>query len=320
VSAVTAIETTDLTKDYYHGFWRKRPRRALDHLTLSVEQGETFALLGPNGAGKTTTLRILLRLTYPTSGTAKILGQPLGDVAVHAKIGYLPEAPYFYDYLTAREFLQYCGQLYGQESPERRKRTNALLERVGLKEAADVALRHYSRGMLQRLGVAQVLINDPELVFLDEPMLGLDPVGRREVRDIILELRARGKTICFSTHVLPDVEALCDRVAILNNGRLHGLGELDEILKLETAGNEVLVGQPSAALAGALQPLAQEILKAGDKLSVRVGEEQLHAVIDCVRQHGGRLLAVHPVRSSLEDYFFEEFGTKKIPDLLDKER
>lgn len=317
---MTAIETADLSKDYYHGFWRKRPRRALDHLTLSVEQGETFGLVGPNGAGKTTTLRILLRLTYPTGGTAKVLGRPLGDVAVHAKIGYLPEAPYFYDYLTAREFLEYCGQLYGQGKPERRNRTNSLLERVGLREAADVALRHYSRGMLQRLGIAQVLINDPDLVFLDEPMLGLDPVGRREVRDIILELRARGKTICFSTHVLSDVEALCDRVAILNNGRLHGLGELDEILKLETAGSEVLVGQPSAALAAALQPLALEVLKAGDKLSVRVGEEQLHAVIDCVRQHRGRLLAVHPVRSSLEDYFFEEFGTEKIPDLLDKER
>jgi ABC-2 type transport system ATP-binding protein len=317
---VAAIETVDLTKNYYRGFWVKRPRRALDRLSLTVEEGETFGLLGPNGAGKTTTLRILLRLTYPTAGTAQVLGRPLGDVRVHARIGYLPEAPYFYDYLTAREFLEYCGQLYGQDHSERRRRTNPLLERVGLEEAADVALRHYSRGMLQRLGIAQVLINDPDLVVLDEPMLGLDPVGRREVRDIILELRSQGKTICFSTHILSDVEALCDRVAILNCGRLHGLGELDEILKMGISGKEVLVGQPSTTLQEALQPLAEEISKAGDKLSVRVGEDGLHAVIDCVRQHRGRLLAVHPLRASLEDYFFEEFGTERMPDLLDKER
>jgi len=315
---MTAIETAGLTKDYVRGFWRKNAFRALDHLDLRVEPGETFGLVGPNGAGKTTTLRILLRLTYPTAGVARLLGRPLEDIEVHRRIGYLPEAPYFYDYLTAREFLDYCGQLYGQDRLERRRRTESLLERVGLAEAANVGLRSFSRGMLQRLGIAQVLINDPELVFLDEPMLGLDPVGRREVRDVILELRAQGKTVCFSTHVLADVEALCDRVAILNRGRLHGLGKLDEILKIDAARSEVLVGQPTPGLEAALRLLAEEVRAVGDKLTAQVRESNLHAVIDCVRQHGGRLLAVQPLRGSLEDYFFEQFGTEKVPDLLDK--
>jgi ABC-2 type transport system ATP-binding protein len=313
---MAVLEIKELTKDYYHGFWRQRPRRALDHLSLSVEEGEAFGLLGPNGAGKTTTLRLLLRLTYPTEGTVRLFGRPLEEIEIHRGIGYLPEAPYFYDYLTAREFLDYCGQLFGYDRAERQRRVGALLERVGLLEAADVALRHFSRGMVQRVGIAQALINDPKLVFLDEPMLALDPVGRREVRDIILELRAQGKTVCFSSHVLSDVESLCDRVAILNRGRLHGLGTLDEILAIKGSGTEVLVGQPSADLQTALQPLATRMRRSGDKLNIQVTEEKLHAVIDCVRQHGGRLLAVQPVRPSLEDYFYQEFGTEKVPDLL----
>lgn len=313
------VEITELTKDYLRGFWRKRPHRVLDHLTLSVEEGEIFGLLGPNGAGKTTTLKLLLRLIYPTAGTARLFGRPLGDIDTHRRLGYLPEAPYFYDYLTAREFLDYCGQLFAYDKVERRRRVGRLLEQVGLVEAADVALRHYSRGMLQRVGIAQALINDPDLIFLDEPMLGLDPVGRREVRDMILGLKAGGKTLCFSTHILADVENLCDRVAILNRGRLHGLGTLDEILKIESAASEVLVGQASPALVAALRVLAEAVHTAGDKLNLLVSDSNLYTVIDCVRQHGGRLLAVNPVRVSLEDYFFQEFGTEKVPDLLDKE-
>jgi len=313
------VEITELTKDYLRGFWRKRPHRVLDHLNLSIEEGEIFGLLGPNGAGKTTTLKLLLRLIYPTAGTAHLFGRPLGDINTHRRLGYLPEAPYFYDYLTAREFLDYCGQLFGYDKQERRRRVGDLLEQVGLVEAADVALRHYSRGMLQRVGIAQALINDPDLVFLDEPMLGLDPVGRREVHNIIVDLKARGKTLCFCTHILADVESLCDRVAILNRGRLHGLGTLDEILKLGSPASEVLVGQPSPALLEALRALADGVHTAGDKLNLLVSDANLYSVIDCVRQHGGRLLAVNPVRVSLEDYFFQEFGTEKVPDLLDKE-
>ena len=313
-----ALEITDLTKDYLVGFWRKRPKRALDRLNLSVEEGEIFALLGPNGAGKTTTLKLLMRLIYPTSGSAKLLGRSLDDVDVHRRIGFLPEAPYFYDYLTAREFLDYCAQLFGQGQDERRRRVGELLERVGLKEAADAALRHFSRGMLQRVGIAQALINDPELIFFDDPMLGLDPVGRREVRDLILDLRRQEKTIIFSTHILPDVEALCDRVAILNRGRLHGLGHLDTLLRMKAKAHEVLIGEPTDALAAGLQKIAVAAHRAGDKLNATVASEQLFAVLDCVRQNGGRLLAVTPVQSSLEDYFFETFATEKVPELQEK--
>ncbi len=312
------IEINQLSKDYPQGFWRKRYQRALDHLELSVEAGEVFGLLGPNGAGKSTTLKLLMRLIYPTEGTARLLGRPFHDIALHRRIGYLPEAPYFYDYLTAREFLDYCGQLFGLDRRERRERVNGLLEQVRMVEAADVALRHFSRGMLQRIGIAQALINDPELIFLDEPMLGLDPVGRREVRDFILQLRAAGKTICFSTHVLPDAESLCDRVAILNRGRLHGSGRLDEILKIEVQTNEVLVGQPSPGLRQELGRLVDGVRVAGDKLAVTVPDEKLYEVIDRVRRGGARLLGVNPVRASLEDYFFEEFGTEKVPELTDK--
>ncbi|MFQ5662552.1 MAG: ABC transporter ATP-binding protein [Terriglobia bacterium] len=315
---MSGIEIVNLTKDYPIGFWRQRSQRALDHLTLTIEAGEIFGLLGPNGAGKTTTLKLLMRLIYPTGGSARLLGRPLEDVEVHRRVGYLPEAPYFYDYLTGREFLDYCGQLFGYDKQERRRRVDTLLARVGLGDAADIGLRRFSRGMLQRVGIAQALINDPDLVFLDEPMLGLDPVGRREVRDLILELRARGKTVCFSTHILSDAEALCDRVAILNKGRLHGLGALDEILKLEVKFSEVLVGQPSPALVEALRPMTDGMRRAGDKLNLRVPEERLYAVIDCVRQHRGRLLGVNPVRASLEDYFFEEFGTEKVPEATDR--
>lgn len=315
---MSVVELIGLTKDYPVGFWQKRPYRALDHLDLKIEAGEVFGLLGPNGAGKSTTLKLLMRLIYPTKGQARLLGLPFDDIDVHRRIGYLPEAPYFYDYLTAREFLDYCAQLFGLERGERRRRVDQLLEQVGLVEAAGIALRNFSRGMLQRVGIAQALINNPELIFLDEPMLGLDPVGRREVRDLIRNLRGVGKTICFSTHVLPDVEAICDRVAILNRGRLHGLGELDQILKLKVKANEVLVGEASPALVEALRRLADGVHEAGDKLSLTVPDEKLYAVIDCVRQLQGRLLAVNPVRASLEDYFFDEFGTEKVPELTRK--
>lgn len=313
-----ALELLNLTKDYQHGFWRKRPHRALDGLSFQVEAGEIFGLLGPNGAGKSTTLKLLTRLIYPTSGTALLLGRPLEDLDVHRRIGYLPEAPYFYDYLSAREFLDYCGQLFGYQPVERRRRVDRLLDRVGLSEAADIALRYFSRGMVQRVGIAQALINDPELVFLDEPMLGLDPVGRREVRNIILELREQGKTVCFSTHILSDVETLCDRVAILARGRLHGLGTLDDILKMQTPASEVLVSQPSPALVDALKALVGPFRVSGDRVHLTVPQEKLFGVLDCLREHGGRLLAVNPVRASLEDYFFETFGTEKQPDTSER--
>src|ERR1700704_1723296 len=235
------VEIESLTKDYETGFWRKRKTRALDGLSLTVESGQIFGFLGANGAGKTTTLKLLMRLIYPTAGTARILNRELGDVAMHARIGYLPENPYFYDYLTAREFLNYCGELFGLDRVTRERRTEELLTLVNLETKGwDRQLRKFSKGMLQRVGLAQALVNDPEIVFLDEPMSGLDPVGRREVRDLIASLRTQGKTVFMCSHILSDIEVLCDNVAILKHGRLAHAGSLGELRAGEANRIEVI--------------------------------------------------------------------------------
>src|SRR5262245_35949442 len=199
---MNALATLELTKDYAIGFWRPRPYRALAGLSLSVEEGEVFGFLGPNGAGKTTTLKLLMQLVFPTSGRAEILGRPVGDLAAKRRIGYLPENPYFYDYLTAEELLIYFAGLFGHRGADRRAKATRLLDQVGIGAERRMQLRKFSKGMLQRVGIAQALVNDPELVILDEPMSGLDPLGRREVRTLILELRDRGCTVFFSSHVL----------------------------------------------------------------------------------------------------------------------
>ena len=215
------VEIDNLVKDYDVGFWRKRKVRALDGLCLTVNQGEIFGFLGANGAGKTTTLKLLMRLIFPTHGTARILDHDIADVSMHSLIGYLPENPYFYDYLTALEFLNFCGQIFGLSKVDRNNRSKQLLSRVKLDETKwNTQLRKFSKGMLQRVGLAQALVNDPEVIFLDEPMSGLDPIGRREVRDLIAVLRAEGKTVFMCSHILSDIEVLCDRVAILRCGRL----------------------------------------------------------------------------------------------------
>ncbi len=220
-----AIETHALAKDYQVGFWRPRPYRALDGLTLAVEPGEVFGFLGPNGAGKTTTLKLLMQLVYPTSGTASILERPLGDLAMKRRIGYLPENPYFYDYLTAEELLTYFAGLFGYRGADRAARVSRLLDEVGLGAERRLQLRKFSKGMIQRVGLAQTLINDPEVVFLDEPMSGLDPLGRRDVRALILRLRDAGRTVFFSSHILSDAESLCSRIAIVAKGRLMAVGD-----------------------------------------------------------------------------------------------
>jgi ABC-2 type transport system ATP-binding protein len=304
-----AIEILGLTKDYPVGFWRKRMRRSLDNLTLQVEEGEIFGFLGPNGAGKTTTLKLLTGLIFPTAGTARVRGRSINDVEMHREIGYLPEQPYFYDYLTARELLDYYARFSNFTKSERRERVARLLERVGLASAADVQLRKYSKGMLQRAGIAQAILHDPQVVFLDEPMSGLDPLGRREVRDIILELKKHGKTVFFSTHILSDAEMLCDRVAVLAAGKLQGVGAPGEIVSLEVQAMDILFELREER---PLPPrLAGNVTRIGGRCHVEVPEAELYAALDELRRCDARILSVSPVRPTLEDYFLRLVGNEK---------
>jgi ABC-2 type transport system ATP-binding protein len=302
-----AIEINNLTKDYEVGFWRKRKVRALDGLSLSVEPGQVFGFLGANGAGKTTTLKLLMRLIYPTGGTARILGHDIRDTAMHARIGYLPENPYFYDYLTAREFLNYCGQLFGRDSAARTRRTEELLAHVNLeKNSWDRQLRKFSKGMLQRVGLAQALVNDPLIVFLDEPMSGLDPVGRREVRDLITSLRTQGKTVFMCSHILSDIEVLCDNVAILKSGRLAHAGSLNELRARESALIEVIVTGADAATMSQQLGSKARVTTTASGLRIEVADEkEVDEVISAMRQANGKLVSVQPVRQSLEELFLE---------------
>jgi len=306
------IEIENLTKDYEVGFWRKRKVRALDSLSLSVEAGEIFGFLGANGAGKTTTLKLLMRLIYPTAGCARILGLDIGEVSMHAQIGYLSENPYFYDYLTASEFLEYCAQLFGYDKAQRRRQTERLLDLVGLdKKKWNTQLRKFSKGMLQRVGLAQALINDPQVVFLDEPMSGLDPIGRREVRDLIASLRQEGKTVFMCSHILSDIEVLCDRVAILKRGKLAQVGHLDDLRR--HAGDsdmvEVIATATDAETFRSLMPNPNrlELTATASGLRIQVPDETyVDSVIAALRKAGGKLVSVQPVRQSLEELFLDD--------------
>jgi len=303
-----AISIRDLTKDYRIGFWRPRPYRALDRLTLVVRPGEVFGFLGPNGAGKTTTLKLLMQLVYPTAGTAEILGRPAGDRVVKRRIGYLPENPYFYDYLTAEELLGYFAGLFGYAGAERRRRVERLLDEVGIGTERRMPLRKFSKGMVQRVGLAQALVNDPEVVFLDEPMSGLDPLGRREVRAIILRLRDEGRTVFFSSHILADAEAMCSRVAILARGRLVTEGATSDLLAFRAQGWEAIVEQLPE---GALEPLrasarrVQRIAEGRYALEFPV-DRTPEQVLPHLLATGGRLVSINPVRPTLEDVFVEQ--------------
>ena len=308
-SKMTIVEIENLTKDYEIGFWRKRKVRALDGLSLSVEAGEIFGFLGANGAGKTTTLKLLMRLTFPTAGKARILGSDIDNVAMHQRIGYLPENPYFYDYLTAREFLEYCAELFGQPRKLRKQQAEDLLSRVHLDEKRwNTQLRKFSKGMLQRVGLAQALINDPEIVFLDEPMSGLDPIGRREVRDLIASLRQTGKTVFMCSHILSDIEVLCDRVAILKKGKLAHLGRLNDLRQQsgDTSLVEIVVTGTNVQSLLAQLPDSEKfaVTETAGGLNVQVSEERdVDAVIAALRKVDGKLVSVQPVRQSLEELF-----------------
>jgi ABC-2 type transport system ATP-binding protein len=301
---MTALEILGLEKTYAVGFWRKRPKRALRPLHLTVEEGEIFGFLGPNGAGKTTTLKMLMGLVFPSGGSARILGKPMTDPSVKAQIGFLPEQPYFYDYLTARELLEYYGQLSGMSKNDCRARVDAVLRKVGLPDASGLQLRKFSKGMLQRVGIAQAILHDPKVVFLDEPMSGLDPMGRRDVRDLIQELKNQGKTIFFSTHILSDAEALCDRVAVINRGQLKGVGAVAELTS-SIQGKVELIWR-GTGFPASLRSLALESHVSGDTTRTVVNEENQDRALDAIRREGMRLISVTPLRATLEDYFMQQ--------------
>jgi ABC-2 type transport system ATP-binding protein len=311
---MAALATYELTKEYQVGFWRKRPYRALDRLTLEVAPGEVFGFLGPNGAGKTTTLKLLMRLVFPTSGRAEILGRPAGDADVRRRIGYLPEHPYFYDYLTAEELLSYFAALFGLSGDARRRRVAQLLDEVGIGAERRLQLRKFSKGMLQRVGIAQALLNEPELVILDEPMSGLDPLGRRDVRSLILRLRDRGCTVFFSSHVLSDAEALCSRVAILARGQLVKAGRLSDMLAFQIRGWEVVAANVRPGLLDILTPRATRTTRIGDEryvfdLPIEPGPDRFVADLAAA---GATLLSVNPLRDTLEDLFVKQVTAPEL--------
>lgn len=306
------IEIENLSKDYEVGFWKKKKVRALDDLTLNVESGQIFGFLGGNGAGKTTTIKILMSLIFPTTGRAKILGEDISNVKMHTRIGYCPENPYFYDYLKARELMDYFGELFGLDAAQRKRKTEELLTKVGLEEKDwNKQLRKFSKGMLQRVGLAQCLINEPEIVFLDEPMSGLDPIGRREIRELISELRTNGTTVFMSTHILSDIEALCDNVAILRGGKLAATGKLDELL-MQSGEQQMfeinIKGIPAEKLSSEISSIPGASISAKPNgANIHVHEENdIDRILQITREKGGKLVSIQPVKQSLEELFVKE--------------
>jgi ABC-2 type transport system ATP-binding protein len=299
--AEAAIDIENLTKDYPYGFLQMKKKRLLEPLTMQVQVGEVFGFLGPNGAGKSTTIKLLMRLIFPTAGTARILGKPISDIGMHKDIGYLPEQPYFYDYLTAAELLDYFARFHDFDAAERKRRVAEMLEKVGLATAGRIQLRKYSKGMLQRVGLAQAILHDPAVVVLDEPMSGLDPVGRREVRDIILELKQQGKTVLFSTHILSDAEMLCDRVGVIVGGKLQGVGAPSEIVGVKTHSMEILFELTGAVNSG--NALLAKATRTGERYRLQVDESGVYAAIEQLRVAGAKILSVAQVKPSLEEYF-----------------
>jgi len=306
---MTAIDILGLEKTYSVGFWRKQPKCALRPLHLSVEEGEIFGFLGPNGAGKTTTLKMLMGLVYPTAGSARILGMEINDPRMKAQIGFLPEQPYFYDYLTAGELLDYYGQLSGVASKERSRKVREVLERVGLADVIRVQLRKFSKGMLQRVGIAQAILHDPRIVFFDEPMSGLDPMGRREVRDLMEQLKHEGKTVFFSTHILSDAEALCDRVAIIHLGELRSVGAVVDLTS-SIEGHVELIWHGNKVPA-AMNALGAECHVTGDTVRAVLLEGNQEAAMEALRREQLRIISLIPVRTSLEEYFVRKLQPSK---------
>lgn len=301
------IQTEHLRKVFRVGFWGRRVT-AVDGLSLDVQRGEVFGFLGPNGAGKTTTIKMLMGLIYPSGGSATLFGRPVGDPVAKAKVGFLPESPYFYDYLTGREFLKFYGHLFGFFGAMLEKRVDELLDLVGMTPARDLQLRKFSKGMLQRVGIAQALINDPELIILDEPMSGLDPIGRKEVRDLILRLKESGKTVMFSSHILHDAEVLCDRVAMIMKGKLVACGQVSDLIERGTTQEvEMVIDRLLPEALERIKPLATKVVLQGERVMVALtSQHNVDQAIDIIRSTKAKLVALTPHKSSLEDLFIRE--------------
>lgn len=307
VSSQSIVVTDHLCKSFKGGFLSRRVT-AVDQASFDVQRGEVFGFLGPNGAGKTTTIKMLMGLIYPSGGTATLFGRPVGDPSAKAKVGFLPESPYFYDYLTSREFLRFYGHLFGLVGSVLDKRIDELLELVRMTHARDLQLRKFSKGMLQRIGIAQALINDPELVILDEPMSGLDPIGRKEVRDLILRLKESGKTVMFSSHILHDAELLCDRVAMIMKGRLVACGHVSELIAGDTTHEvEMVIDRLLPEALERIKPLAGKVVFQGERVMVMLSSQQaVDQVLDVIRSAKARLVALTPHKASLEDLFIRK--------------
>jgi ABC-2 type transport system ATP-binding protein len=295
-----AIEIENLSKEYPHGFLHLKRKRSLENLSMQVQTGEVFGFLGPNGAGKSTTIKLLMRLIFPTSGTARILGKSIEDVSMHQQVGYLPEQPYFYDYLTAAELLNYFARFHGLKAADRQERVQRMLKKVGLETAKKIQLRKYSKGMLQRTAFAQAILHDPQVVVLDEPMSGLDPLGRREVRDIILELKKEGRTVLFSTHILSDAEMLCDRVGVIVGGKLRGVGAPGEMVGIQAQGMEILFELNGM---GNAFPLLDKATKTGERYRAQLPEADLYEALAELKAAGARILSVTQLKPTLEEFF-----------------